>query len=95
MLVLTQTTTEILDWTINWATRGLGTDTIATSTWAISPSGLTDASPSPTFTNTTTTVWLSGGTAGTFYTITNTITTAGGREMQESFIINCIAQRFI
>jgi TRAP-type uncharacterized transport system substrate-binding protein len=94
-VVLQQTPVEILDYTIDWTCRGLGTDTIATSAWSVTPSGLSTSSPAPSFTNTTTTVWLSGGTAGVYYAVTNTITTAGGREMQETFIINCVQQRFI
>ena len=93
--IVTQTPTEIIDWTIDWSTRGLGTDTIASSSWAVSPAGMSTSSSPASFTNTTTTVWLSGGTPTTFYAITNTIITAGGREMQETFIINCIAQRLI
>ena len=93
MIIEQQTPTENLDYTINWTTRGLGTDTIATSTWVVSPNDLTSSNPSNT--TTTTTIWLTGGTAGNFYTVTNTITTAGGREMQETFTMNIVAQRFI
>ncbi|OWK36995.1 hypothetical protein FRUB_01236 [Fimbriiglobus ruber] len=94
-VVLQQTPAEILDYTIDWTTRGLGTDTIATSVWTVFPTDMSAASPAPSFTGTTTTVWLSEGTAGTYYAVTNTITTAGGREMQETFVINCVPQRFI
>jgi hypothetical protein len=94
-VVLEQTPASILDYTINWAARGIGTDTVATSSWAITPADLSGTSPPPSFTATTTTVWLSGGTVGVYYTVTNTIITAGGREMQERFIINCVAQQFI
>lgn len=92
MQVETQTPDEILDYTINWGAFGLGTDTIVSSTWAVSPSDLVTSSPS--FTTTSTTIWLSGGTAGIFYAVTNTVNTAGGREMQYSFVLNCVAQRF-
>jgi hypothetical protein len=93
--VLEQTPASLLDYTINWATRGLGTDTIASSSWDIAPAGLSGASPAPSFTASTTTVWLSGGTAGAYYTATNTIITAGGRGMEETFIIKIVAQIFI
>lgn len=92
---ITKTPAEILDYEINWATRGLGTDTIDTSEWSVFPSGLGTTSPAPTKTATTTTVWLSGGVADTNYLVTNTITTVGGRELQDSFILNCIAQRVV
>lgn len=69
-------TGERLDYTLNWA-KALGTDVVSTSTWTISDSGLTtDANA---HTPTTTTIWLIGGTANQTYTVTNTMTTAGGR----------------
>lgn len=65
---------DYLDW--------LDGDTITASTWAISgPDGvLTDAAPPPTFDTISTTVWLSAGTAGESYVVTNHITTALGRQ---------------
>ena len=90
---IAQTPSELLDYTINWATRGLGTDTISTSGFAASSSDLTLSNMSNT--NTTTTFWLTGGVPGNFYNITNTILTAGGREMQETVVYECIAQRLI
>lgn len=73
----------ILDYAIDWSTW-LGSDTIATSTWSAS-AGITINSN----TNTTTraTVWLSGGTAGNTYQLTNTITTAGGRTDQRTIAV--------
>jgi hypothetical protein len=71
---------ELLDYQIDWLPR-LVDDTIATSAWTI-PAGLTNASE--TFTNQTTTVWLSGGTIGETYSILNRITTAGGRTMDQT-----------
>jgi len=64
-----------LDYTINWA-DWLGSDTISTSTWTVE-SGLTEGTK--TSTSTTATIWLSGGTAGQTYSVTNRIVTAGGR----------------
>lgn len=66
----------VLDYEIDWS-AWLGTDTISSSTWTV-PSGLTE--DSSTNTTTTATIWLSGGTAGTRYEVTNHIVTAGGRE---------------
>ncbi len=71
----------VLDYQVNWATW-LGTDTISTSTWTV-PTGLTK--DSDTNTTTTATAWLSGGTAGRTYTVTNRIVTAGGRTDERSF----------
>lgn len=74
----------ILDYTVDWS-RWLGTDTIATSQWTV-PAGMTQVSA--TNTPTSATVWLSGGTAGQAYTVTNRITTAGGRTDERSIVIN-------
>ena len=65
----------VMDYQINWATW-LGSDTISTSTWVVA-SGITKVSDSRT--TTATTIWLSGGTDGTTYALTNRIVTAGGR----------------
>ncbi len=66
----------VLDYEIDYA-AWLGDDTIATSTWDV-PTGL--IKDSDTNTTTTTTIWLSGGTVGEIYRVTNHIVTAGGRE---------------
>lgn len=75
MKLYTKAPTEVLDYQEDWS-DWLGTDTIATSTWSF-PAGITKESD----TNTTTaaTVWVSGGTLGTTYRTSNTVTTAGGR----------------
>lgn len=74
--VFTKDPDAVLDYTINWATW-LGNDTISTSAWT-PDSGITV--DSDTNTTTTATVWLSGGTVGTSYAVTNHIVTAAGRE---------------
>jgi hypothetical protein len=73
----------LLDYGFNWATW-LSTDTISTSTWYV-PDDLTNESDGET--TTATTIWLSGGTRGVTYTVTNRITTAGGRTDERSFQI--------
>lgn len=65
----------VLDYQADWATW-LGEDTISSSTWIV-PDGITK--DSDTNTTTSATVWLSGGTAGSNYSITNRIVTDGGR----------------
>ncbi|MGD9099824.1 MAG: hypothetical protein PVF45_05035 [Anaerolineae bacterium] len=72
-----------LDYVIDWSSW-LGSDTIQTSAWTVA-SGLTEESNSKT--DTTATVWLSGGTAGKTYRVTNHIVTVGGREDDRSFWI--------
>ena len=75
----------VLDYTIDW-TKWLDEvgETIATRTWIV-PTGLTKV----TETNTTklATVWLSGGTVETNYTVTNRITTVAGRTDDRSITI--------
>ena len=72
-----------LDYSHDW-TAWLDGDTITSSAWA-APAGVTTDTPSNT--TTTTRVWVSGGTAGNVYRITNTITTAGGRTAERSIPI--------
>lgn len=75
-----------LDYVIDWAAalqdaNGDQVDFIVGSAWAVDDPALTiESSPfAPSFTATTTTVWLSGGVAGTDYAVTNRITTDDGR----------------
>lgn len=63
------------DYGFDWS-DWLGTDTISSSIWIV-PTGISNESD--TSDTTTTTIWLSGGTSGTSYHLTNRITTAGGR----------------
>ena len=68
-----------MDYAIEWG-EWLGVDTISESTWEAGD-GITIASdPAPSSTGTRTTVWLSGGTVGESYDVTNHIVTAAGRE---------------
>lgn len=70
---------DTLDYGWDWF-EWLEGDTIATSTWAI-PAGITNSGESGPVVLTnpdrvTTSVFISGGTVGVVYTITNTITTS-------------------
>ena len=71
---------DVLDYEVDWS-AWLVADTISTSTWTL-PAGITKNSD--TNDTTTTTIWLSGGTAGTKYTLVNRIVTAGGRTKDQS-----------
>lgn len=73
----------LLDYQVDWA-AWLGADTIDTSVWSV-PTGLTAETDSKT--NTTATIWLSGGTSGQTYRVTNQIETVGGRTDERSFIV--------
>lgn len=80
----TKKATEVKDYTID-LTDELGTDTISTVTWTV-PTGITKDSQSETTKRAT--IWLSSGTAGTDYTLTATVVTAGGRTLVYSITIN-------
>lgn len=82
-MTFTKDPNAVLDYSIDW-TRWLAGDQIAASEWIV-PSGLTKMADSKT--STSATVWLSGGTAGQSYTVTNRITTAAGRTEDRSFTI--------
>jgi len=71
---------EVLDYVVDWI-KPLAGDTILTSTWTL-PEGITGSQES--MTDTTTTIWLTGGTAGKDYGLVNRITTAGGRTREQT-----------
>lgn len=84
---------EVKDYAIDWSkallVNGVDTgDTINGSTWTVE-SGITKDSDSRA--TKTTTVWLSGGTAGTEYTITCRVTTTQGRTYERSFLLTITA----
>ena len=64
---------EILEYLINWSGELTTGETISTSAFTV-PTGITKDSESNT--TTTSTVWLSGGTAGREYIVTCTVTTS-------------------
>lgn len=72
---------SVLDYQVDWASW-LGTDVISVSTFNV-PTGLTKNSEGNT--DTTSTVWLSGGTVNQIYTVTCRIVTTGGRTVDRSF----------
>jgi hypothetical protein len=84
---------EDLDYMINWLNSDLPLgrrpylseeEVIVTSQWIV-PAGLTSHDASAT--DTTTTIWLSGGSVRSSYTVTNRITTNMGRTVDRSFIV--------
>jgi hypothetical protein len=74
----------VLDYSVDWS-KWLAGDQIATSAWSVSDPALEAGVDSNTPTRTT--VWLSGGVACQAYTVTNRITTSGGRTDERSFVI--------
>lgn len=74
-----------LDFGIDWAPV-IGNDVIATSTWTNpDPVGVVVGTgpKAPGKTDTTTTIWFSGGVHGVEYKLVNTIVTLGGRTFEE------------
>lgn len=77
-----------LDYTIDWAAwLNPVSDTISNAVVPSPPSGITVENT--TWTNTQTTTWITGGTAGTSYDITVRITTVGGRTDDRTITIAC------
>lgn len=82
----------VLDYMRDWGSDALDPDarwlrdddTILTSTWIV-PDGITK--DSDTHDDKTATIWLSGGTLGESYELTNRVVTAGGRTDERSVTI--------
>lgn len=77
-----------LDYGFNWEIW-LGSDSILSSTWEVD-AGITVVSTS--FTATTTTIWLAGGTLGCIYIAVNHIVTVCGRKEDRTFTIVMISR---
>ncbi len=73
----TQYPTEVLDYAIDWSDFLPDGDRIVESGWT-ADTGLNIGQFA--FTDASTTLWVSGGEAGFLYRVTNTISTAGGRQ---------------
>ena len=71
---------EILDYYIAWDKRLAG-DTIISSSF-IAQSNSTLIVSANTYSNTSSTVWLSGGTSKTISIVKNTVVTLNGRTME-------------
>lgn len=79
----------VLDYRVDWSSWLAASETISTSDFTVD-AGLTKDSQSNT--TTTATVWLSGGTEGTRYKITNRVTTNQGRTDDRSFLVRVTNQ---
>lgn len=76
---------DVVDYTIDWS-RYLSRigDTILVSAWIV-PLGI--VMQTETNNPTSTTIWLSGGTTGSLYELTNRINTVGGRQLDKTITI--------
>lgn len=74
--IFTKTPEALLDFSFDWSQwlDTASTEVISTSSWTV-PSGITQYGGA-TKTNTTTTVWLQGGSTGKSYVVKNIITTS-------------------
>jgi hypothetical protein len=79
-------TEETITLGVDWSGRMDG-ETISASQWDVAV-GLTYESSD--YADTTTDVLVSGGTEGTQYTLSNTITTTEGNIYQRSFIVQVV-----
>lgn len=86
--------TDIEAYTITW--RGSNpnveyaledAETIATSSWTLEAGITEDSSSNDT---TTTTIFIAGGTEGTRYKVTNTVTTSAGRTLARSVYVHVL-----
>ena len=77
----------VLDWVWDWNEWLDDGETISNSQFIVSV-GITVDSESNT--TKTSTVWLSGGTAGQVYQVTNRIATSGGRTDDRSITIRVV-----
>lgn len=74
----------VLDYQVDWSSWLATGETISSSDWVVQ-TGITETSASNT--TTTATIWLSGGTAGVTYTVTNRIVTTASRTNDRSLYI--------
>lgn len=74
-----------LNWGCNWVDELAAGEVITASTWTITPTGLTVDSNS--FTDTSTEVYLTGGTVGVNYLVTNKVTTAQRIDERSMYIL--------
>lgn len=85
---------EVVHYGITWANdMALINETITASQWFVaSGTGLVIGPNPSTFTTTATTVWLSGGTIGQTYIVTNRINTSGGQTLDQSVVLRMSAR---
>lgn len=82
-----ETITKGIDWTNVLSNANNGSaDTIATATWTIEPSGLTNVADSVIGSNTQAIIQVSGGTVDTIYTLWCKITLNTGSDTPIDYI---------
>lgn len=78
-----------LDYGFDWSERGWldAGETILTANWATAPAGLTIVTTELLNAATIATAWITGGSAGTDYTISCRIATSAGRIDERSMVL--------
>lgn len=84
-MTFTKDPDAVLDYAIDWS-AWLAGDQISSSQWIIGQ-GADLQVVTDTHTSSKATIWLSGGQAGTTYSVTNRIVTTGGRTDDRSISI--------
>lgn len=77
---------EVLDYTIDYAPLLEDDETITTSTWEITPTGLTEDDTAES--DQESTIWVSAGSHGVRYELVNTIVTDQGRTFLRAIAIS-------
>lgn len=77
----------VLDFGFDWSDWLATGETISTSEWTVEDGITKDSDTNDT---TKSTIWLSGGTAGITYELTNTITTSASRTDERSMKIRVV-----
>ncbi len=77
---------DVADYVVNWADALDEGDALSSVTWVM-PDGITKDSQSKT--DTTATIWLSGGTAGETYEIICRVVTTMARTFDQTMKLKC------
>lgn len=77
---------EVLDYKVDWTARLGDSDTLISSVFIITPTGLVE--DSSTFDSKTATIWLSSGINNENYNVLNRVETAQGRIMDQTVRLN-------
>ena len=80
---------ETLDYVVDWVDVLDDGDTIAASAWTV-PDGISSTMQNNT--ETSATIWISGGELDQNYTLLNQITTAGGRVREQTCTLRVSAK---
>lgn len=76
-----------LDYGFDWSDWLATDETISSASWTV-PDGITEDSTEKS--TTVTKVWLSGGTAGSEYTVACKVVTSDGRTDERSFVVEVV-----